>query len=140
MEHEDIAEVTEWWARSAAYSREAGFDGVEIHIAHSYLLHEFLSPLYNKRTDEYGGSFEIRLRFACEVVEAARQAVGSDFVVGIRIVVDEFFPGGLNVSDAIRAAQRLKDAAGIDYVNISGGGWHNPHRAFATSWSARSRS
>ena len=64
MEHEDIREVVEWWGRSAELSREGGFDGTEVHISHSYLLHQFLSPLYNKRTDEYGGSFENRLRFA----------------------------------------------------------------------------
>jgi 2,4-dienoyl-CoA reductase-like NADH-dependent reductase (Old Yellow Enzyme family) len=64
MEHEDIQEVVEWWGRSAELSREGGFDGTEVHISHSYLLHQFLSPLYNKRTDEYGGSFENRLRFA----------------------------------------------------------------------------
>jgi hypothetical protein len=60
MEHEDIREVVEWWGRSAELSREGGFDGTEVHISHSYLLHQFLSPLYNKRTDEYGGSFENR--------------------------------------------------------------------------------
>ena len=60
MEHEDIREVVEWWGRSAELTREGGFDGTEVHISHSYLLHQFLSPLYNKREDEYGGSFENR--------------------------------------------------------------------------------
>ena len=69
MEPEDIREVVEWWARCAELSREGGFDGTEVHISHSYLLHQFLSPLYNKRTDEYGGSFENRLRFAREVID-----------------------------------------------------------------------
>ena len=72
MEHEDIREVVEWWGRSAELSREGGFDGTEVHISHSYLLHQFLSPLYNKRTDEYGGSFENRLRFAREVIDEVR--------------------------------------------------------------------
>src|SRR5262245_45225159 len=61
MEQEDIEQVVEWWGRSAALTREGGFDGTEVHISHSYLLHQFLSPLYNKRTDDYGGSFENRL-------------------------------------------------------------------------------
>ena len=72
MEHEDIREVVEWWGRSAELTREGGFDGTEVHISHSYLLHQFLSPLYNKREDEYGGSFENRLRFAREVIEEVR--------------------------------------------------------------------
>src|SRR4029079_11826404 len=76
MEEEDIAEVTEWWARSAEPAREGGFDGTELHISHSYLLHQFLSPLYNKRTDEYGGSFENRLRFGREVIAAVRERGG----------------------------------------------------------------
>ena len=78
MELDDIREVTDWWGRSAECSREAGFDGVEVHIAHSYLLHEFLSPLYNKREDDYGGSLENRIRFAREVVESVRNRVGND--------------------------------------------------------------
>ncbi len=81
MEPEDIAEVVEWWARCAELSREGGFDGTEVHISHSYLLHQFLSPLYNKRTDEYGGSFENRLRFGREVIAAVRARVGRDWVV-----------------------------------------------------------
>ena len=72
MEPEDIREVVEWWGRSAELSREGGFDGTEVHISHSYLLHQFLSPVYNKRTDEYGGSFENRLRFAREVIAEVR--------------------------------------------------------------------
>jgi mycofactocin system FadH/OYE family oxidoreductase 2 len=133
MEHEDIREVTESWARSAEYSREAGFDGVEVHIAHSYLLHEFLSPLYNKRLDEYGGSFDNRLRFPREVVEAVRRRVGHDFVVGIRIVVTEYIEGGLTVEDAANAATLLRDVGQIDYVNISAAGYHNIHWAFASA-------
>ena len=77
MEHEDIRDVVEWWGRSAELTREGGFDGTEVHISHSYLLHQFLSPLYNKRTDEYGGSFENRLRFAREVIEEVRRRTSS---------------------------------------------------------------
>ena len=79
MEHEDIAEVVDWWARCAELSREGGFDGTEVHISHSYLLHQFLSPMYNKRTDEYGGSLENRLRFAREVIPAARDIPARPF-------------------------------------------------------------
>src|SRR5262249_41123717 len=133
MEVDDIHEVTEWWARSAARCREAGFDGVEVHIAHSYLLHEFFSPLYNQRTDEYGGSLENRLRFACEVVSAVRRRVGDDFVVGVRLSLTDFYEGALTVDDAIAAVPLLRRAGPIDYVNVSGSGYHNIHLGFAPS-------
>jgi NADH:flavin oxidoreductase / NADH oxidase family len=82
MEPEDIREVVEWRARCAELSREGDFDGTEVHISHSYLLHQFLSPLYNKRVDEYGGSFENRLRFAREVIATVRSRVRADWVKG----------------------------------------------------------
>jgi mycofactocin system FadH/OYE family oxidoreductase 2 len=133
MEHEDIQDVVEWWGRSAELSREGGFDGTEVHISHSYLLHQFLSPLYNKRTDEYGGSFENRLRFAREVINEVRRRVGSDWVVGVRISLTDFIPGGLDVEDAIRVAQELERAGGIDYVNVTAAGYHNIWRAIEPS-------
>ena len=133
MEHEDIREVVDWWARSAELSREGGFDGTEVHIAHSYLLHQFLSPLYNKRTDEYGGSFENRLRFAREVIEEVRARVGSDWVVGVRISLSDFIPGGLDVDDAVRVAQELECDGRIDYVNVTAAGYHNICRAIEPS-------
>src|SRR6266545_3622523 len=97
MEPEDIREVVEWWGRCAELSREGGFDGTEVHISHSYLLHQFLSPVYNKRTDEYGGSFENRLRFAREVIAAVR----------------------------VRVARDLEAEGQIDYVNVTAAGYHN---------------
>src|SRR3954451_1020758 len=129
MEAEDIREVTEWWARSAELTREGGFDGTEVHISHSYLLHQFLSPVYNKRTDEYGGSFENRLRFAREVIEAVRNRVGSDWVVGVRISLTDFIPGALEIEDAIRVAQTLEQDGRIDYVNVTAAGYHNIYKA-----------
>jgi mycofactocin system FadH/OYE family oxidoreductase 2 len=133
MEHEDIQEVVDWWGRSAELSREGGFDGTEVHISHSYLLHQFLSPLYNKRTDEYGGSFENRLRFSREVIDEVRRRVGSDWVVGVRISLTDFVPGGLDVDDAIRVARELERAGGIDYVNVTAAGYHNIWRAIEPS-------
>ena len=125
MEPEDIAEVVEWWARCAELSREGGFDGTEVHISHSYLLHQFLSPLYNKRTDEYGGSFENRLRFGREVIAAVRSRVGKDWVVGVRISLSDFIPGALDIDDAIRVAQTLEADGHLDYVNVTAAGYHN---------------
>ena len=100
-----------------------------MHISHSYLLHQFLSPLYNKRTDEYGGSFENRLRFAREVIDEVRGRVGSDWVVGVRISLTDFVPGGLDIEDAVRVAQELERAGGIDYINVTAAGYHNIWRA-----------
>jgi len=125
MEPEDIREVVEWWGRCAELSREGGFDGTEVHISHSYLLHQFLSPVYNKRTDEYGGSFENRLRFAREVIAAVRDRVGTDWVVGVRISLSDFIPGGLDIGDAVRVARDLEAEGQIDYVNVTAAGYHN---------------
>jgi mycofactocin system FadH/OYE family oxidoreductase 2 len=133
MEPEDIREVVEWWGRSAELSREGGFDGTEVHISHSYLLHQFLSPLYNKRTDEYGGSFENRLRFAREVIEEVRGRTGSDWVVGVRISLTDFIPGGLDIEDAIRVARELEQDGRIDYVNVTAAGYHNIFMAIQPS-------
>ena len=133
MEPEDIAEVIDWWARCAELSREGGFDGTEVHISHSYLLHQFLSPLYNKRTDEYGGSFENRLRFGREVIAAVRERVGRDWVVGVRISLSDFIPGALDVEDAIRVAQTLEADGHLDYVNVTAAGYHNIYLAIQPS-------
>ena len=133
MEREDIQEVVEWWGRCAELSREGGFDGTEVHISHSYLLHQFLSPLYNKRTDEYGGSFENRLRFAREVIDEVRRRVGQDFVVGARISLSDFIPGALDVGDAVRVARELEADGRIDYVNVTAAGYHNIFMAIQPS-------
>ena len=133
MELEDIREVVEWWGRSAELTREGGFDGTEVHISHSYLLHQFLSPLYNKRTDEYGGSFENRLRFAREVIEEVRRRTGRDWVVGVRISLTDFIPGALDVEDAVRVSRTLEDDGDIDYVNVTAAGYHNIFRAIEPS-------
>ncbi len=129
MEPEDIAEVVDWWARSAELSREAGFDGTEVHLSHSYLLHQFLSPIYNKRTDEYGGSLENRLRFPREVIAAVRRRVGRDWVVGVRVSLSDFIPGALDVGDAIAIASALEADGELDYVNVTAAGYHNIHLA-----------
>ena len=133
MEREDIQELIDWWAHCAELSREGGFDGTEVHIAHSYLLHQFLSPLYNKRTDEYGGSFENRLRLTREVIDAVRAKVGSDWTVGIRLNLHDFMPGGLDLDDAIAAATHLQEQCEIDFINVSAAGYHNIHMAMQPS-------
>ena len=133
MEHDDIREVVEWWARCAELSREGGFDGTEVHISHSYLLHQFLSPIYNKRTDEYGGSLENRLRFAREVIAEVRRRSGSDWVVGVRISLSDFIPGALDIDDAVQVARALEADGQIDFVNVTAAGYHNIWRAIEPS-------
>lgn len=126
MERSDMDEVTEGWALSAQYTQEAGFDGVEVHLAHSYLLHQFLSPVFNKRTDEYGGSLENRMRYPMEVIKAVRDRVGPDMVVGIRISVDELVDGGLEVDDWIEIAKIIEATGMIDYVMTTAGAYQAP--------------
>ncbi|HYW03641.1 MAG TPA: FAD-dependent oxidoreductase [Gammaproteobacteria bacterium] len=125
MEPEDMDEIAEYWALCAAYSREAGFDGVEVHLAHSYLLHQFISELFNKRTDEYGGSFENRMRYPLEVIRRVRERVGRDFVVGIRMPLVEMAPGGYEVDTAVRIATTVAETGLIDYVNTTAATYHN---------------
>lgn len=129
----DIATFTDAWARSAVLSRESGFDGVEIHLAHGYLLHQFLSPLYNARTDAYGGDLEGRTRFPREVLRAVRAAVGDDFTVGIRIVANEFHPAGIDAAEARAIIAALRTDARIDFLDLAAGGYHNVHYVFPSS-------
>jgi mycofactocin system FadH/OYE family oxidoreductase 2 len=119
MEPEDIREVIEYFARSAVHVREGGFDGVELQFGHSSLARQFMSPLTNFRTDEYGGEFENRLRFAVELVAAVRESLGTDFTLGVRLCADELIPGGLTLEDAKQIAQRLQATGNLDYFNLT---------------------
>jgi 2,4-dienoyl-CoA reductase-like NADH-dependent reductase (Old Yellow Enzyme family) len=133
MDRHDIAALVEGWALSAEYSRAGGFDGVEIHMAHGYLLHQFLSPLYNARTDEYGGDLEGRTRFPREVLRAVRERVGDDFTVGIRVVANEFHVDGLDGAAMREVIARLRAEARIDFLDLAAGGYHNVHYVFPSS-------
>lgn len=116
----EMAEIRQAFAMAARRAKLAGFNMVEIHGAHGYLLNQFYSPLTNHRSDDYGGSRENRLRFPLEVVRAVREAVGREFPVFYRLGADDGQPGGLTVDDARFAAPRLVDA-GVDVLDISGG-------------------
>lgn len=133
MSRDDIREVIDGWATSAAYAREGGFDGVEIHMAHGYLLHQFLSPLFNARGDEYGGDLEGRTRLPREVLRAVRERVGDDFTVGIRIVANEFHPDGLDGAAMREIIARLREEASVDFLDLAAGGYHNVHYVFPSS-------
>ncbi len=118
---EEISEITEAFAAAALRVKQAGFDMVDIHAAHGYLLTHFLSPRHNKRKDEYGGSFENRMRFPLEVVQAVRNAVGPDFPITVRMNGTDYEPDApITIDEAIIFAKRLEEA-GVDALHVSGG-------------------
>ena len=119
MEIEDIKEVIEYFCRSAVHVREGGFDGIELQFGHSSLARQFMSPLTNLRNDEYGGSFENRLRFPLELLAAVRRTIGDDFTLGVRLCADEMIPGGLTLEDAKQIAQQLEGQGCIDFMDLS---------------------
>lgn len=119
MDKADIAQMAEWFAAAADRARRAGFDGVELHAAHSYIIAGFLSAYYNKRDDEYGGPLENRARMLLEVIAAVRARVGADFPVWLRLDAEEIrTPGGITLEDA-KAVARMAEAAGVDAVSVS---------------------
>lgn len=120
MSRKEISNVVDAFAAASSRVREAGFDAVEVHSAHGYLLNQFLSPLTNKRTDEYGGPIENRIRVHLEVIEAVRSAVGPDFPVQVRLGASDFTEGGTTIEDS-QAAARAFEKAGVDVIHISGG-------------------
>jgi len=102
-------------------ARTAGFDVVEVHAAHGYLLHEFLSPLVNTRTDQYGGSFDNRIRIVLEVVDAVRAAWPERLPVFVRISCSDWAPGGWDIDQSVELARRLK-SRGVDLIDCSSAG------------------
>jgi 2,4-dienoyl-CoA reductase-like NADH-dependent reductase (Old Yellow Enzyme family) len=116
----EIHELVESFADAARRLQKAGFDGVQLHGAHGYLLAQFLSPLRNRRTDEYGGSVENRARFALEVYRAVRSVVGPDFPVMIKLNANDFLDGSTTEEDSCVLAAALA-AVGIDAIEVSGG-------------------
>ena len=122
MTKEDILRIENDFAEAALRAKKAGFDGVEIHAAHFYLISEFLSPLSNKRTDEYGGSDENRARFLVEIITKVREKVGKDYIVGIKINSEDADPKGITEEGFIKACL-MAEVAGIDFIQITGLRW-----------------
>lgn len=120
MSYEEIRSLPEMYARAASQAKSVGFTGVHIHAGHGFLLSQFLSPLFNHRSDEYGGSIEARCRIVLQIVSAVRSAVGSSFPVGIRINSTDQLEGGLTEDDAL-VVVRLLDQTSIDLIDVSGG-------------------
>jgi 2,4-dienoyl-CoA reductase (NADPH2) len=119
MDKADIAQMVEWFAAAARRAQLAGFDGIELHSSHSYILASFLSSYYNKRDDEYGGNIENRARILLEVITAIRERVGQDFPVWLRLDAHELnTPGGITLKDCI-AVTKMAESAGFNAVSIS---------------------
>ncbi|GAC1561366.1 MAG: NADH:flavin oxidoreductase [Ktedonobacteraceae bacterium] len=125
LEQEEIAEIVRGYALVARHVREGGFDGAELQSSHSSLMRQFFSPYYNRRTDNYGGSLENRMRFTLEVIQAVRAEVGRDFTMGIRLCGDELIPAGLTLDDVKEIAKRLEATGQLDFINTSIGEFHN---------------
>jgi len=115
-----IFELEAQFAAAAVRAVQAGYDGVEIHCAHGYLLNQFYSPMTNKRKDAYGGSLENRLRFTLETAARVREAVGPSVPIAVRLGGADYLPGGSKEEDAAEGAALL-EAAGVDLIDLSGG-------------------
>ncbi len=120
MTTEECSALVKQFVMGAVLAQKAGFDGVELHAAHGYLLNEFLSPYTNKRTDRYGGSFDNRMRIMEEIITAIHYMCGPKFVISVRISADEYVEGGLRLEDTIKIARTL-ESFGIDCLNVSCG-------------------
>lgn len=126
MTTEDIKTVVQSFADAARRAKEIGFDIVEIHAAHGYLINEFLSPLSNQRTDEYGGDLDGRSRFLKEVIQAVQETWGTDRPLYVRISAVDHHPDGIQIEDSIALARKLKEW-GVDLIDVSSGEpcpWH----------------
>lgn len=120
MSQADIDAVVTAFGAAAKRAQQAGFDGVQLHGAHGYLINQFLSPLMNQRTDAYGGSLDNRMRFLKEVYAAVRVAVGPDYPVAIKLTAADNLEGGFTIEEAVKVAQQL-DRLGIDAIEVSSG-------------------
>ncbi len=125
MTEADIARVITQFAETAALAEAAGFDGVEVHAAHGYLLSQFLSPLTNRRDDHWGGSMENRTRLLIEILRAIRARVAPAFGLGVKLNSADFQKGGFDAADAV-AVVRMLNTEGVDLVEISGGSYESP--------------
>jgi 2,4-dienoyl-CoA reductase-like NADH-dependent reductase (Old Yellow Enzyme family) len=120
MIRSDVHDIVNAFGQAAYRAKEAGFDGLQIHAAHGYLLNQFLSPAFNRRTDEYGGSVENRARFLLEVLREVRAAVGSKFPVMVKLNSRDYLDGGLTLDDSLQVGSMLQEG-GIDAIELSGG-------------------
>ena len=119
VERHEIAEIVAGYGTVAGHCAEGGFDGVELQCSHSSIVRGFLSPATNKRTDAYGGSLAARARILVEIVDAAREAIGPDRALGVRICGDELMEGGSTLAEAVEVARMMEATGQVDYINTS---------------------
>lgn len=119
MSKEEIDYIVCAFGSAAKRAKDSGFDGVEIHAAHTYLINQFLSPYYNRRTDEYGGSLENRMRFLVEIYNEMRKQTGEEFPILVKLTASEFFEGGLTFDETRKMCKTL-EGIGVDGLEISG--------------------
>lgn len=128
LREDEILDIIQRFAISAAICEKAGFEGVQLHGAHGYLISQFLSPLTNKRQDQWGGSAENRMRFLLEIYKAVRAATSEQFIISVKLNSADFQRGGISEEDVIATFKAI-DAAGIDLIEISGGSYEAPAMA-----------
>ena len=132
LREDEILDLIQRFATSAVICEKAGFEGVQLHGAHGYLISEFLSPLTNKRTDQWGGSIENRTRFLLEIYKAVRTATSENFIISVKLNSADFQKGGITEEEVISVFKAI-DEAGIDLIEISGGTYEAPAMAGAKS-------
>ncbi|SDI15975.1 2,4-dienoyl-CoA reductase [Pseudomonas benzenivorans] len=125
LTEEEILDIIERFTNTASVLKDAGFDGVQLHGAHGYLISQFLSPNHNQREDQWGGSLENRMRFVAEIYKSIREKAGKTFAIGIKLNSSDFQKGGFTQEESIEVCKAL-DKLGIDMIEISGGSWENP--------------
>ena len=128
LREEEILEIIQRFANAARICEEAGFEGVQLHGAHGYLISQFLSPLTNKRQDQWGGSIENRMRFLLEIYTAVRAVTSENFIISVKLNSADFQRGGITEEDVVYVFKAI-DAAGIDLIEISGGSYEAPAMA-----------
>ncbi|GAA6150772.1 NADH:flavin oxidoreductase/NADH oxidase family protein [Pseudoteredinibacter isoporae] len=125
LSEKEILDLIRKFARSAELAKRAGFDGVQIHAAHGYLVNQFLSSRHNQRGDQWGGTLENRMRFVLSVYQAIREKVGKDFPIGIKLNSADFMKGGFSEEESMEVVKALA-GAGIDLIEVSGGTYESP--------------
>lgn len=133
LTREEIKEIMEQFYHSASLAKKAGYDAIEVHAHAGYLIDQFMSPIWNLRTDEYGGSDENRMRFAVEIVESIRKAVGPDMPILFRIALDHRFEGGRTLEDSMKLLPIL-EKAGVDAFDIDAGSYETIEYIFPPSY------
>ena len=121
LDAQGITRIKQAFVDSAIRAKRLGLDGIELHAAHGYLLHQFLSPIANQRNDQYGGSLQNRMRLTLEVFEAVREAIGSEMTLGVRVSACDWVEGGWSLEDTIELAKQLKQM-GCHFIDVSSGG------------------